>query len=196
MHTRHIALFTATLLLLSAVQAHPSHQAHVHGVGKLDVVLDGQSLSLHLDSPLVNLLGFEHRAQSSADRQAVQDMSQTLRHAAAIFVTSPTAACRLSRVKLAATALEPSLLGEADAPKTAINATFTTTTASQTRQDHSDLDADFVFHCAAPQHLQQIDVKLFDAFKNFVQIDVQLVTDRRQSAVKLTPLSSSLAIPQ
>lgn len=183
-HTKSLlaaALGSALLLSSALTQA---HEAHVHGVGKLDVALDGKTLSLHLDSPLVNLIGFEHTANSAKDKQAAQDMAKTLRNAASVFVTSPSAECKLSGVQLVSAAIAPALLGEA-AGKAAGHADS---------DGHADLDADFSFQCAHPEKLQRIDVKLFDAFKGFNSIDVQLVTAKRQGAAKLTPAAASITV--
>jgi len=162
-----------------------AHEAHVHGVGKLDVALDGNTLSLHLDSPLVNLIGFEHAANSPKDKQAAQAMARTLRNAAAVFVTTPSAECKLSSVQLDSAAIAPDLLGGAKASKPA---------AHDDHDGHADMDADFSFQCAHPERLQRIEVKLFDAFKGFNSIDVQLVTAKRQGAAKLTPAAASIGM--
>ena len=184
---RQLTVIAASSLLLAPVLTSSAfaHEAHVHGVGKLDVALDGNTLSMHLDSPLVNLIGFEHAATSTKDRQAAQDMAKTLRDAAKVFVTSTAASCTVSQVKLVSSAIAPALLGEAPAAKSA---------AHDDQDGHADLDADFVFQCAAPAQLRQIDVKLFEAFKGFVSIDVQLVTAKRQGAAKLTPSSSVISL--
>jgi hypothetical protein len=187
LHFRPAAVLAATLLL--AVPLVHAHEAHVHGVGKLDVALDGQTLSLHLDSPLVNLVGFEHAANSAKDKAAVQAMTKNLRNAGIVFVTSPSAECKLSGVKLESAALDPALLGEAQVDKTAKPA------AQADHDGHADLDADFTFRCAHPERLQKIDVRLFEAFKGFNSIDVQLATGKRQGAAKLTPAANSIAVP-
>jgi len=89
-------LIGCTLLLLSA--SVPAHEAHVHGVGQLDVALDGNTLSLHLDSPLANLVGFEHAANSAKDKQAVRAMSADLRARRQIVRhPSPAATCQSER---------------------------------------------------------------------------------------------------
>lgn len=66
-----LLLSLASLPALAADDAHDhhgNHPAHVHGVGKLDVALEGNTLTLHLDTPLVNVVGFEHAASSSKDK--------------------------------------------------------------------------------------------------------------------------------
>ena len=187
MNLRYIAVLASSLLLSSIVSPAMAHEAHVHGVGKLDVAVDGNTLSLHLDSPLVNLIGFEHAATSEADRQAASNMAKTLRDAGKVLVPTAAAGCTVTSVHLVSAAIAPALLGEAAAAGKPA--------AAADHDGHADLDADFVFHCNAPERLQNIDVKLFDAFKGFVSIDVQLVTAKRQAAAKLTAASSNLIFP-
>jgi len=179
-------LLGCTLLLLTAsVQA---HEAHVHGVGQLDVALDGNTLSLHLDSPLANLVGFEHPAQSARDKQAVQAMSADLRAAGRLFVTSPAAACSLTTVSLHAGSIDPLLLGEKAGADTKPS-------DHATADGHADLDADFTFRCLHPEQLREIDVNLFKRFSGFQRIAVQVVTPKRQSAATLTPDNRKLNLP-
>jgi hypothetical protein len=178
-----IAAAIASLAVLIPAGA---HDAHVHGVGKLDVALDNHALTLHLDTPLIKLVGFEHPANSAPDREAVQKMSRQLHAAAAMFVPTAAAACKAMSVKLVSAALDPALLDAAPAAAKAQH-------KAAAQHDHADLDGDFTFDCAHPEKLQSIDVKLFDAFPGFHRIDVQIVTPQRQSAATLTP--GAAAIP-
>ena len=184
-----LALSTTLLLTSGFSQA---HEAHVHGLGKIDIALDGSTLSMHLDSPLMNLVGFEHAAKSAGDRQAIQNMAKVLRNASAVFLTTPAAQCSSSSVKLVSAAITPTLLGENTKDKTA--ASGADQASKPGKNEHADLDADFIFQCTYPERLKAIDVKLFDAFKGFNSIEVQLVTPKRQAAAKLTPTSSSIAV--
>ncbi|MGS0742531.1 DUF2796 domain-containing protein [Glaciimonas sp. GG7] len=178
-----ISTLFASLLCLTLSPA-IAHEAHVHGVGKLDVAVDGSQLTLHLDSPLMNLLGFEHAATSAKDKQAAQQMAQTLRMAEKVFVATPAAACRPVSVKLISAALDPTLLGEPLA-SAAIN--------TPAEPGHADLDADFIFQCAHPERLQSIDVALFAQFKGFQKIEVQMVTPEKQIAATLLPSASRIS---
>lgn len=171
-------------LLCTAFSPALAHEAHVHGVGKLDVAIDGSQVNLHLDTPLANLLGFEHAAKSVKDRQATQQMARQLRDAGKVFVTTPAAECRPASVKLVSAALDPALLGEPIA---------SAVTDKPAEPGHADLDADFVFQCAHPERLQSIDVTLFSQFKGFQQIDVQMVTPKKQLAAKLLPSASRIS---
>lgn len=174
-----VSLATALPALAVDAQEHRGNQpAHVHGVGRLDVALEGNTLTLHLDSPLINLVGFEHAANSSNDKEAVRTMANTLREATRMFVTEPAAQCKLAEVQLESAALAPALLGEKEPAE-----------ANAAPQDgHADLDGDFTLVCASPGALNVIDVTpLLRAFPGFQRIDVQLATPKKQGAFQLVP---------
>lgn len=173
----------SALLCITLSQA-IAHEAHVHGVGKLDVAIDGAQVILHLDTPLINLLGFEHAAKSTKDRAAAQKMALQLRDANKIFVTTPAAECRPISVKLASNAINPILLGESPTPATKINTK---------RSEHADLSADMILQCVNPDKLKTIDVNLFTKFKGFRKIEVQMVTPKNQRAVTLKPAANRLS---
>jgi len=47
---------------------HGSLGAHVHGIASLNLALEGSKFEIELDSPAINLVGFEHQASSDADK--------------------------------------------------------------------------------------------------------------------------------
>jgi hypothetical protein len=127
--------------------------AHEHGVARLDVALEGTRLTLQLETPLDNLLGFERAPRTDAERQRVQVLLQRLRAPEGLFRADAAAAC-----KAGAVTLEAPVLGLGPAPQAA--------------DAHADLDASFEFSCArAPR---QLDVLLFDAFAPLQHIRLQL----------------------
>jgi hypothetical protein len=184
-----LARFTLVIGIsaLSALTAAGAHEAHVHGVGNLDVAIDGNTLSLHLATPLINLLGFEHAANSTPDQQATKKMGAQLHVAASIFAITPAAQCKQVSVKLVSAVLGAALLGEA--PSTAA---ADTQTSPDKHDGHANLDGDFVFSCAHPEQIKAIDVKLFDLYPGFHSINVQAVTLKGQSAATLAPGSASI----
>lgn len=141
--------------------------AHVHGVGELMVSVDGNILMLFLESPLDNLLGFEHMPSTDAQRAAVRAMAARLNDAGTLFVPTAAANCVSWSVKLDSPVLEP-------AKKTS-------------GSGHADLDAEFVFRCQRPEALRGIDVKLFEGFSNLRQLNVQVASPQGQTGATLSP---------
>jgi hypothetical protein len=52
---------------------------------------------------------------------------------------------------------------------------------------HSDFKAEYRFVCKRPEKLTQIEVMLFRIFPGIEQIEVQILTETKQTALKLTP---------
>jgi hypothetical protein len=148
--------------------------AHVHGEATLQVVQDGATVTIHLESPLENLVGFEHAPRNDMQKQKVNAMAEKLRQPETLFALTPGAQCKPGSVQLTAPVLN---LGGAEKNGR----------SEQKKDDgHAGLDAEMTFTCAVPAALKEIEVKLFEAFRGIHRIDAQVAGPRGQSAVKLT----------
>jgi hypothetical protein len=158
-----IALARATTLaalLVGGSAAGAAGHAHVHGVARLDVAVEARDLTLQLESPLDNLLGFERPPRTDAERKQADVMVARLRAAETMFRIDPAAQCTLANVALASSALK---LGQPD----------------PSEEGHADIDGSFEFHCADATKAAYVDVELF-AFTRMQRIDVQVATPRGQ----------------
>lgn len=183
---RHAALVLA--LCASLAGAAQAAGAHQHGVARLEVAADGNSLTITLDSPLDNLLGFERGPRTDAERKTVQAMAQRLRNATMLVVPAAAAACQLQGVDLASDVIAPALLAAAPATASA------TVPAAPAGAGHADLEASFRFQCAQPQALKSLDVAgLFQAFPRLKQLDAALAAPGVQRGAKLRPKQATLA---
>ena len=72
--------------------------AHVHGRATLNAVVDAGRVLIELDSPAMNLVGFEYRPASSEDRAALGAALSRLRDGASLYRFPGPAACRLQSV--------------------------------------------------------------------------------------------------
>ena len=189
MTPHRICRHTALVLALTSCLAGPAQAAgaHQHGVATLEVVADGNSLTVNLDSPLDNLLGFERGPRSEAERKAVQAMAQRLRNAATLLVPAAAAQCQLQGVDLASDVIAPALLAATPAAASAA-------APAAAGSGHADLEAVFRFQCAQPQALKALDLAgLFQAFPRFKQLDAALAAPGVQRGAKLRPKQATLA---
>ncbi|MGR3503541.1 zinc uptake protein ZrgA [Pseudaestuariivita sp.] len=69
--------------------------AHVHGVGTLNIAVDGQSLALELITPGADIVGFEYEATSEADMAAIEAALVTLSDPVQLFGISDAAGCEV-----------------------------------------------------------------------------------------------------
>ena len=161
--------------------AHGSLGAHEHGVARLNAVLDGQTLELELDSPAMNLVGFEHAASSDTDKAKVAAVRQQLEQPLKLFGLAKAAGCSEE-----AQELESPLFGsEPDAADVDGDAH---------EHQHSDIHAHYQLTCAAPDKLASIDLSpLFKAFPATQKINLQLIGPNGQKGVEATPAKAMVA---
>lgn len=177
MNTSFHRLALASILYGLSLTSHAA-EAHVHGEATLSVAIDGGTLTLMLETPTDSLVGFEHAPHTARERTAVAKMKQTLERPAALFVPSPAAACKPAGVKLESTLFEPAHADhDHDAHKH----------DHDHEAGHADLDGEFVFRCARPDALRDLEVRLFDAFPRLKKLKVEIAGPRGQSAAQLTP---------
>lgn len=168
-----------SLLCCFSVASVSAAPAHVHGVSSLEVAIDGQTLSIGMEAPLDDLLGFEHSPRTPAEQEKVRKMAETLRAADKLFLPTRAAGCTLGEVKLSSSAIAPSLLGEKGAEAAASDG-------------HADLDAEFSFTCRKPEALESLRVALFGHFPGMKSVKLSLVGPRGQKGAKLDPASPEI----
>lgn len=185
---RLLLVLPFALLPLAVAHAHDEHDhdhdhdhahgtlgAHEHGVAKLNAVLDGNTLELELDSPAMNLVGFEHAASTDADKAKLAAARQQLEQPLKLFGLAQAAGC-----KEEAQELESPLFEEAG--------------AQAHSHAHADVNAHYQLTCATPGKLTQLDLgPLFKTFPQTQKINVQLIGPNGQKGVEATPAKAAVA---
>ncbi|WP_455885195.1 DUF2796 domain-containing protein [Pseudomonas spelaei] len=170
---------------------HGSLGAHEHGVGRLNAVLDGQALELELDSPAMNLVGFEHAAISAADKAKVAATRKLLENPAALFNLPKAAGCVVSTQEL-----NSPLFGdkpEADHDEDDDHDHDAKDGAHEHHHDHSEIHAHYQFTCATPTALSNLDLsQVFKTFPATQKIQVQLIGPSGQQGVDATATAATL----
>lgn len=157
---------------------HGSLDAHEHGAARLNVVLDGQALELELESPAMNLVGFEHAANSAADKAKVAALRSQLQDPQALFSLS-AGDCTVSE-----TELESALFAGDEHEEHHDH---------DEDSEHSEIHAHYQLDCKKPGELKQLNLgELFKRFPATEKIQVQLIGPSGQQGVELTPANASL----
>ncbi|MBM7062755.1 DUF2796 domain-containing protein [Pseudomonas sp. UL073] len=171
-----------TLLPLTAALAHDDHDEHAslgkheHGTATLNVAFEGEMLELALESPAINLVGFEHAASSEADQAKVAAARTLLEHPLGLFGLDSAATCQVHEQRL-----DSPLFGAAPAAD------------EHTGHAHSDIDASYQLTCAQPQQLKALDLSgFFRHFPGTSKIAVQLIGPAGQLGAELTPSNPRL----
>lgn len=177
-HRRLAACLWLTCTLATQIAAateHREHGAHVHGVGQLNIALDGTQLEIELDSPAANLVGFEHAPRNAAEQVQLDQALAKLRDGQDLFILPVAAACRLQEIKVAEEGAEHQENGD------------------EASNHHADISGLYRFHCDTPSALTGIDVRLFQRFPAIEKLEVQLIGPHGQRGTELTPQASHLS---
>lgn len=172
-------------------EEHGSLEAHEHGVARLNAVLDGKNLELQLQSPAMNLVGFEHAAQSDADKAKVSAARAVLEQPLALFALADAAGCIVTRQ-----ALESPLFGGTahdEAEHDEQQAQGEGEEHEEHHENHSEIHAHYQFACNTPASLERLDLTtLFTRFPATQKIQVQLIGPSGQQGAELSPANSRL----
>ena len=165
---------------------HGSLGAHEHGVGRLNAVLDAKTLELELESPAMNLVGFEHLATTAADKAKVAAVRKQLEQPLALFSLPKAAGCVVSTQEL-----ESPLFG--DKPEDDHDHATDGKGAAAHDHDHSEIHAHYQFTCATPTALKNLDLaNIFKTFPATLKIQVQLIGPSGQQGVETTAQTATL----
>ena len=165
---------------------HGSLGAHEHGVARLNAVLDDKALELELESPAMNLVGFEHLATTDADKAKVAAARKQLEQPLALFSLPKAAGCVVSSQEL-----ESPLFG--DKPEDDHDHATDGKGAAAHDHDHSEIHAHYQFTCATPTALSNLDLsQVFKTFPATQKIQVQLIGPSGQQGVEATAQAATL----
>ena len=167
---------------------HGSLDAHEHGVGRLNAVLDGKALELELESPAMNLVGFEHLATTDADKAKVAAARKQLEQPLVLFSLPKAAGCVVSSQEL-----ESPLFGDKPDDDHDHATDGKGAAAHDHDHDHSEIHAHYQFTCASPAALKNLDLaNIFKTFPATQKIQVQLIGPSGQQGVEATPQAATL----
>ena len=195
------ATFLAGAAFAASDGEHREHDAHEHGHGALDIVVEGEELVIELRIPAVNVVGFEHAPKDDAEREAVRQALVPFGDAASLFVLPAEAECEVEEAEAAIVSMgheDEHADGDGhdhekdghdhekdghDHEKDGHD--HEKDGSDSDAEEHSELRATYHFHCHAPEQLGEIDVRVFEHLLDAEEIDARVVTPAAQLAMEL-----------
>jgi len=174
----NLARTTAALLALmvgfsnfSTVDAADPHQ---HGVGQLNVAIQGDHVEIELETPGADIVGFEHPPRTAEQKKAVQDAARTLRNGSAIFVFPAAARCKLEKTKVESGLLEDNHETHEEKHHG----------EKHKEETHAEFHALYHFSCKNPA--SYTDLQYFEAFPHAKALLARTITAKGQRKQRLT----------
>ena len=164
--------FAGGMVGAALAQSHRHAGAHQHGHGRLDIAIDGSTVSILLDVPADDLVGFEHAAKTKAEIAKVEAAKAKLEQPLTLFDLSKAAGCTLQQAKV----------------------TMAKTGDSKV-DGHADVQAEYTLSCTAVSEIKTIEFVYFKAFKSAEALTVNLVGPTGQTSVEVTRKRPRVALP-
>lgn len=171
--------------------------AHEHGVGELDIAVEGKTIAMELRAPGADIVGFEYKAESAEDRAAIDAAVATLAKPLDLFVLPAAAECSVTEARAALESEddhhehahdhadeeheEHSDHGhdEHDHDKHEEHADGDDhghDDHAEAEDSHAEFHAEYVLTCGNTGALTGIEFAYFSTFENALELEVQIVT--------------------
>ncbi|MGB9166953.1 MAG: DUF2796 domain-containing protein [Rhodomicrobium sp.] len=163
----------------AAGEEHRQLGAHVHGHGRLNIAIEDRTVSIELEAPGADIVGFEHEAATRAQSAAIEKAKATLASGLSLFTPAAAAGCTQNASKVSIEAEhehEHEHHAEGAKPDADDEAAD---------HHHSEFHAEYAFECASPDRLTSMTFDYFKAFPNAQELDISLISPKGQSSYEV-----------
>lgn len=176
-----IFLILTVFHTISSRAADRNPAAHKHGVGVMNIAIQGNEVEIELKLPAESVVGFEHEAHTAVEKKRIQGAAAKLKKATNIVILPKNAACELKKAEI-----ESALLKNSDdhgKPK-----------GHDDHGEHSEFAVHYHFECAKTGLVSNLEISLFKHFPSTHKLRVHYITPKGQGAVQLTTKSARIKL--
>jgi hypothetical protein len=156
--------------------------AHEHGVGTLNVAIEGATIAMEFEAPGADIVGFEYGAKTDADLAAIETALSTLSAPSKLFVMPDAAACSVTDAKAELESEDAHEEHDEDGHEDHKDEHHKDEGHQDDNHDdhveetgHTEFHAEYTFTCGNPEALSQITFAYFEAFPNAQEVEVQII---------------------
>jgi len=158
----------ANFSLFFASIVHSAQDAHVHGLSHLTIALEKQTLLVEINSPLIDIVGFEGEPRTKVQKDSIERAKTTLRKISNVLIFKG-GSCLEKNIDVT--------LGH--------DHSNDHSHSGHDHDTHSEISAVYKFKCSDPEELQEITVLLPNQFSRMEKIKAQWVTSNAQGQITL-----------
>ncbi|MEZ8106227.1 zinc uptake protein ZrgA [Vibrio cortegadensis] len=190
------------------------HEAHVHGHVELNIAQDGQELLFEISAPGADVVGFEHPPETDAEKQALAKAVALLEQPQQLISLSGNASCELEFKSVKHTLSDSHHDEHDDAEHHDEHEHHQDKHDDAEHHDkhddhhdkhddaehhdehdhdseahgqHGSFTVEYHYQCGDITKLTEFQTSWFNAFPSTESIEVNLLTDTKQTALELSP---------
>lgn len=181
--------FAAGLVCLSftsvavAEEKHKQLDAHEHGHGSFNIAIEGKKVSMELEAPGADIVGFEHKASTEKQKNAVSSAKKTLEKLANIVGFPAAAGCKVTKVsvELHIEGDEGHEQGKKKAKHDQAHKHGKKEAKEEVEEEtHSEFHAEYQLTCKSPEKLAELTFPYFKSFKGAEELEVSVAGPKTQ----------------
>jgi hypothetical protein len=174
------SLLAISTLAASPVFAQETRQldSHEHGVGQLDIAIDGSRIAMELHAPGADIVGFEYGAESAEDIAKVDAALLVLAQPLDLFVLPDAAQCSVADARA-------ELEAEDDHEDEEDGHDDHEGEDHAEEAGHTEFHAEYLLACGDITALSEISFAYFTAFPNALEVEVQVISDTGATAFEV-----------
>ena len=176
---RYILACGLAVAVTVAAHAVAAESAHVHGLGRLNIAIDGSRVYMALEAPGADLVGFEHAPRSGAEKDAVTAALAQLGEPMRLLRLDADADCRVIEKSAG---IETETRQQDDQHD---HDQHGSDDAHGSEEAHRAFTAEYVLECGHIDALRSIGFTYFEQFENARSIDIVLIDGSGQRRVEI-----------
>jgi hypothetical protein len=172
----------------SQAQEHRELGAHEHGRGTLNIAVEGNKVTMELEAPGVDIVGFEHEAKTGREKAAVEKAKAQLMTPLSLFKLPAAAGCRVTEATVEVE------VGEHDHDAKEAAKAPEAGKAPAKGEGHSEFHAQYTLECKAASSITGVEFGYFRAFAGAEKLEVNVITPKGQSKFEATRAKPSISL--
>jgi len=156
---------------------HSAQDAHVHGLSHLTIALEKQTLLVEINSPLMDIVGFEGEPRTKVQKDSIERAKTKLRKIDNVLIFKG-GSCSEKNIDVT---LDHDHSNEQS-------------NSEHHHDTHSEISAVYKFICSEPAELQEITVLLPSQFSRMEKIKAQWVISNAQGQTTLDKKKNTIIL--
>lgn len=183
------------LLAASVVAKAETQKAHTHGLATFTLVLEKGMVDIEFESPAANLIGFEHKATTQKERDAVVKMKSRLQQVKYLF-SFLGIHCEAKKITVDVSSVISSEYDEHQHHGDSEVHEHEPKSHNHGKSRHSEISAHYRFSCKDSEQLNSLSAMFFKQFPRIEKIDAMWITETEQGTISLTPTNNKILLKQ
>ena len=170
-----LSLYVVLSYSISTVLAEESRQVdkHEHGVGELNIAIDGSLAEFEFMLPGADIVGFEYEAKSDEDLAKIENALLVLENYENLFALTKNSKCVLADLDYHLSGEEHDEHADEEHDEHA------------DEESHTEFYAKYSFKCDNIKQLDKVEFSYFKTFPNSSELEVQFVSDIGSNAFEV-----------